>query len=123
MELKIHRVVVKALKEGDRTSFNDGTLTVNRKEIVDMLLKDPRISGVKVELALPGDRTRIIPVKDVVEPRCKLEGPGEVFPGFIGDVESVGQGATLVLGGAAVVTCGRIVGFQEGIIDMSGPVA
>ncbi len=123
MELKIHRVVVKALSEGDKTSFNAGTLTVNRQEIADMLMKDPRFSSVKVELAQPGDSTRIIPVKDVVEPRCKIEGPGEVFPGFIGDVETVGQGATLVLSGAAVVTCGKIVGFQEGIIDMSGPGA
>ena len=59
----------------------------------------------------------------MVEPRCKLDGPGEVFPGFIGDVETVGEGTTLALSGAAVVTCGKIVGFQEGIIDMSGPGA
>ena len=32
----------------------------------------------------------------------------------------VGEGTTLVLSGAAVVTVGKIVGFQEGIIDMSG---
>jgi hypothetical protein len=46
---------------------------------------------------------RIIPVKDVIEPRCKLEGKGECFPGFIGGSETVGNGATLVLKGAAVV--------------------
>jgi glycine reductase len=123
LELKIQKVLVKALSEGDKTSFNAGTLTINRQEIIDMLLKDQRFTSVKVELARPGESIRIIPVKDVVEPRCKVEGPGEVFPGFIGDVDTVGEGTTLVLSGAAVVTCGKIVGFQEGIIDMSGPGA
>lgn len=35
----------------------------------------------------------------------------------------VGSGKTNVLKGAAVVTTGKIVGFQEGIIDMTGPGA
>lgn len=123
MELKIQKVAVKSLVEGDKTSFDAGILKVNSQEIVDMLMKDQRFSSVRVELARPGESTRILPVKDVVEPRCKLDGPGEVFPGFIGDVETVGEGTTLALSGAAVVTCGKIVGFQEGIIDMSGPGA
>ena len=58
-----------------------------------------------------------------IEPRCKLEGPGEVFPGWIGDVENAGEGKTLVLGGMAVLTTGRVVAPQEGIVDMSGPGA
>ncbi len=52
-----------------------------------------------------------------------MEGSGEVFPALSVTWETVGQGTMLVLGGAAVVTCGKIVGFQEGIIDMSGPGA
>ena len=38
-------------------------------------------------------------------------------------MEKAGNGETLVLDGAAVVTCGPIVAFQEGFIDMSGPAA
>jgi len=98
-------------------------LTVDEKAVLEMLRTDSRFAEVAVDVARPGERTRITPVKDVVQPRCKLEGPGEVFPGFIGDVETVGSGKTLVLDGAAVVTCGQIVGFQEGIVDMSGPGA
>jgi glycine reductase len=64
-----------------------------------------------------------MPVKDALEPRCKLEGPGEVFPGFIGPETTVGEGKTLVLEGMAVLTCGRLVAPQEGIVDMSGPGA
>lgn len=123
MKLRIQKALVKALSEGDKTSFDAGNLKVNRQEIVEMLLKDQRFSSVRVELARPGESIRMIPVKDVVEPRCKIDGPGEVFPGFIGDVDTVGEGTTLALSGAAVVTCGKIVGFQEGIIDMSGPGA
>ena len=84
---------------------------------------DDRIESVEVFLDKPGEETRIIPVKDVIEPRVKVSGDGGVFPGYISGVDTVGEGRTHVLKGAAVVTTGRIVGFQEGIIDMSGPGA
>jgi glycine reductase len=42
---------------------------------------------------------------------------------MVSDVDTVGEGKTLVLSGAAVVTTGKIVRFQEGIIDMKGPGA
>ncbi len=35
----------------------------------------------------------------------------------------VGEGRTHVLKGMAVITTGEVVGFQEGILDMSGPGA
>ncbi|MCF7935720.1 MAG: glycine/sarcosine/betaine reductase component B subunit [Synergistales bacterium] len=123
MKLELHSIKVHALAWGEKTEINDGVLSINRQELIDHLSEDERLGGVDVELVHPGDSTRIIPVKDVVEPRCKLEGDSEVFPGFIGDVDSVGEGKTLVLSGAAVVTTGRIVATQEGIIDMSGPGA
>ncbi len=54
-------------------------------------------------------------MKDVIEPRVKVEGAGGVFPpGMVSKVETVGDGRTHVLSGAAVVTCGKVVGFQEG---------
>ena len=53
----------------------------------------------------------------------KVEGKGGVFPGIISKVDTVGSGKTYALKGMAVVTAGRIVGFQEGIIDMTGPGA
>jgi len=59
----------------------------------------------------------------VIEPRVKVEGDGGIFPGMIAKVDTVGSGKTHVLRGSAIVTAGRIVGFQEGIIDMTGPGA
>ena len=63
-------------------------------------------------------------MKDVIEPRVKVSGSGEIFPGVIGKVSpTVGEGRTHALDGCCVVTVGKIVGFQEGVIDMCGPAA
>ncbi len=123
MKLELHKVKVSGLAWGDKTAVRDGILFVNKGELVSMLSEDERLARVDVEFAMPGESVRILPVKDVIEPRCKIEGKGGIFPGMVSDVETVGEGKTLVLEGAAVVTTGKIVRFQEGIIDMSGPGA
>ena len=123
MNLELHKIAIRKLEWGPRTGARDHVLTVNKEELVALLLEDPALKKVEAELVHPGDSVRILPCKDAVEPRCKLEGSGEVFPGWIGDVETVGQGKTLVLEGAAVLTTGRLVSPQEGIVDMSGPGA
>lgn len=123
MKLELCKVAISQLRFGDKTEAVNGTLTINKEELKALLLEDARLASVDFDLAHPGDSTRIMPVKDAIEPRCKLEGPGEVFPGFIGPVETVGEGKTLVLEGMAVLTAGRLVAAQEGIVDMSGPGA
>lgn len=123
MKLELHKVAVRNLRFGGKTQVEGGTLTINTEELKALLLEDSRIASVEFELAHPGDSTRIMPVKDAIEPRCKLEGQGEVFPGFIGPVDTVGEGKTLVLEGMAVLTAGRLIAAQEGIVDMSGPGA
>ena len=121
MKLELHRISVGKLAFGAQTGVSGGVLTINKDELASLLLQDDRLSAVAVDVAHPGESVRIMPVKDAIEPRCKLEGPGEVFPGWIGDVENAGEGKTLVLGGMAVLTTGRVVAPQEGIVDMSGP--
>ena len=123
MKLELHRISVGKLAFGAQTGVSGGVLTINKDELASLLLQDDRLSAVAVDVAHPGESVRIMPVKDAIEPRCKLEGPGEVFPGWIGDVENAGEGKTLVLGGMAVLTTGRVVAPQEGIVDMSGPGA
>lgn len=121
MKLELMKVDVKSVGWGDRTEvLKDGTLKVNKEEFLAHVADGENLKSIGAEIALPGESVRITPVKDVIQPRYKVEGSGQVFPGMISDVESVGDGKTFVLEGAAVVTCGRIVGFQEGIIDMSG---
>jgi len=123
MRLELGRIKVKDIQFGDKMKVAGGVLYIDKNEIEKLVLEDDHIKSVSVELARPGEETRITPVKDVIEPRVKVDGKGGVFPGFIGKVTTVGEGRTHVLSGAAVVTCGKIVGFQEGLIDMSGPGA
>lgn len=120
MRLEVGSVFVKDVQFAGKTEVNGGVLYINKDELAKIAGDDDRIKSVEVFLARPGEPVRIIPVKDVIEPRVKVEGPGGIFPGFLSGVEQVGSGKTHVLKGAAVVTTGKIVGFQEGIIDMSG---
>jgi glycine reductase len=123
MRLELGIIKIEDVQFGDETIIGDGTLYVNKKELINLALQDDRLAEADVELARPGEEVRIIPVKDVIEPRVKVSGPGELFPGIIGKMGTVGAGRTNVLRGATLVTVGRIVGFQEGLIDMSGPGA
>ena len=112
MTLELGHIQIKDMVFGPRTEIVDSTLSVARDELRDFLRgRDDRITALDISLAKPGEATRIICVKDVIEPRCKV------------DREKCGQGRVHILDNAAVVTCGKIVGFQEGIIDMSGPGA
>ncbi|MFR3457524.1 MAG: glycine/sarcosine/betaine reductase component B subunit [Bilophila wadsworthia] len=87
MKLELHRISVGKLAFGAQTGVSGGVLTINKDELASLLLQDDRLSAVAVDVAHPGENVRIMPVKDAIEPRCKLEGPGEVFPGWIGDVK------------------------------------
>ena len=124
MKLELQKAKVKNIAWGDKTALlADGTLQINKEEFIAAAADSEHFKTLDADLARPGESVRVCPVKDVIEPRYKTEGSGQVFPGMLSDVETVGSGKTFVLEGAAVLTCGRIVGFQEGIIDMQGPGA
>jgi len=123
LRLELGNIFIKDVQFGDATKVERGTLYVNKAELLETISGDPRLTKIEIDIAKPGEETRIMPVKDVIEPRVKVEGPGGIFPGMVSKVDVVGSGKTNVLKGAAVVTAGKIVGFQEGIIDMSGPGA
>ena len=123
MKLELGKIEIDDISFGSKTEIKDKTLYINKEELLDEINHDDDIKSIEIDLVKPGESVRIIPVKDVIEPRIKVEGPGGVFPGFIAGEEMVGSGKTLALKGCAVVTTGNIVGFQEGIIDMTGPGA
>jgi len=123
MRLELGRLRIRDVQFASSTRVAGGVLYVDRAAVEGIVCKDERIARASVEIARPGERVRIIPVKDVIEPRVKVRGAGGIFPGLVSKVETVGDGRTHVLSGAAVVTVGKIVGFQEGIIDMAGPGA
>lgn len=120
MRLELGKIFIKDIQFADSSKIENGVLYVNKEELLDAVSGDEHIKSIEFDIARPGESVRITPVKDVVEPRVKVEGPGEIFPGVIGKVDTVGEGKTNALKGMAVVTTGKIVGFQEGIIDMTG---
>ena len=112
MVLEIGCIPVENLEFGQATFLQGRTLVVGKDTLRAFLMgMDDRIRHIKVAIAKPQESTRIICVKDVIEPWCKVTG------------NQPGEGRRLVLRNVAVVTCGKIVGYQEGIIDMSGPGA
>ncbi|HEX7126411.1 MAG TPA: glycine/sarcosine/betaine reductase component B subunit [Thermodesulfobacteriota bacterium] len=127
MRLELARHVVQSLEFGRRTAFEDGRLVVDRDEIRALVLGDPNVRSVEIEIVRPGDRVRIVHCMDVVEPRAKASGSGEVFPGFLGPPVTVGSGRTVVLTGVAIVSTGTWPELtdpwwsnREAIIDMGG---
>lgn len=123
MKLELGKITIKDIQFAEKSEIKDGVLYVSKDDLREVALSEEKIKAADFEVAKPGESVRITPVKDVVEPRIKVEGRGGVFPGFVSGVDTVGSGKTLALKGMAVVTTGPIVNFQEGVIDMSGPGA
>ena len=120
MKLEMGHIFINDIQFGEVSKIENGVLYVAEEAVREIVLEDEKIKSVSFDIARPGESVRITPVKDVIEPRCKVEGKGGIFPGVIAKVDTVGSGKTYALKGMAVVTAGKIVGFQEGIIDMTG---
>ena len=127
MKLELGFIEIKDIQFSKESKLENGILFVNADEAKNFVFGDDDVKAcvkdAHFDIAKPGESVRITPVKDVIEPRVKVEGPGGEFPGVIAKVDTVGSGKTHVLRGMAVVTAGKIVGFQEGVIDMTGPGA
>ncbi len=130
MRLDLGTFPVEEVHFGSRTHWKDGSLEINSEELVKQIMSDPRIAHAKIELAKPGESTRIWPVRDVIEPRIKVKGPGTVYPGVCDRaIITVGQGVTHRLAGVAVIEVSEVLqheaggDFTEVYIDMSGPWA
>lgn len=122
MSYELREIMIKDVMFGEQTALREGIITLNVSEMTELIMEDTRIKAVRFDLAKPGESCRILPVKDIIEPRAKLDG--DVFPGIFKEtMDAAGEGVTYAMKGCAVVTTGPIVGFQEGLIDMSGPAA
>lgn len=119
MKLEHRRIPIETIEFGNEMKVSGKKLVIDKDLLVEELSKVANVKEIKIDIALPGEKTRIIPVKDVIQPRYKVEGaPG--FAGVTSDVAQLGNGIVNILEGAAIVTIGDIVGFQEGVIDMWG---
>lgn len=120
MKLEIGNFNVKEILFGDKTEFQNGVLTINKEEALAVVKEDEHITKADIKIVNPGDKVRLVPVKEAIEPRAKLNGD-PLFPGVTGDLTQAGNGKTHALKGCSVIVVGQHWGgFQDGLIDMSG---
>jgi glycine reductase len=127
MRLELGTFPVRDARFGSRTRWSDGVLEIDREAALAAVREDVLVASARLEIARPGESVRIWPVRDVVEPRVKVEGPGVTYPGWFGrSIETVGRGRTHRLGGVGVVEVSSVNwhdaggDFVDQYIDMSG---
>ncbi len=128
MRLEMAEFPVASIKLGDRFQYHSGELTIDRTAIEHTVLEEKRIEAAWLDVVAPGDKVRITGIRDVVEPRVKVDGNGQVFPGVLGPVEPVGEGRTHRLSGMAVFVTAEYEGTvraglgvqRSAILDMWG---
>ena len=109
MSLELGTFPVQEVQFGSRNRWHEGRLEVSRGELVELVRSESRITDAKTELASPGESTRITHVRDVVESRIKVRGPGAVYPGVCGrPMMVVGEGRTRRLAGLSVVVVSEV---------------
>lgn len=122
MKLEIGNFAVRDVVFGKRTCFQNGILTINEEEAIQALNPEGKLKNVKLHIAKPGESVRILPVKEIVEARTRPDGRA-VFPGETGPTKEAGNGQVYALKGMTVMAVGKYGGWEEGILDMSGPGA
>jgi glycine reductase len=105
-------------------------LTIDPDIVRRLVLDDPRIADVQLELAHPGESVRVLRALDAIEPLHKPGAAVSAFPGFLGPPRTAGHGLTHRLAGFTVVQvtdfpfpASGVQAFEEGVIEMSGPGA
>ncbi len=131
MRLELAEYPVTRIHLGQRVRYDRGTLEIDAQALEELGLKDERISQMSLSVVSPGEDVRVTGIRDVVEPRVKVSGKGQVFPGILGPVEPVGDGRTNRLSGMAVTVTAEYHGTvraglgveRSALLDMSGPGA
>ncbi len=127
MRLEMGTFPVEQISFGSQTRYADGHLQVDKVSVIEAVMQDPRIASANLELAFPGESVRIWPVRDVIEPRIKVDGPGVIYPGACGrSITTVGEGRTHRLSGMGIVEVSSVNWHDAGgdyveiCLDMTG---
>ena len=130
MRLELGSFPVEEVMLAEATRLEGRRLSVAAAD-VEAAVANSAITGVDIQLVHPGESTRITQISDVVEPRIKPHGGGDVFPGLLGPLEPVGSGRTNRLAGLAVIVSGEVPWLgasglfvpRDNFIDTGGPGA
>jgi len=128
MRLEMAEFPVTEIRLGTRFRYESGKLDLDAEELKRSVLQDKRVAEAWLEAVSPGEKVRVTGIRDVVEPRVKVEGKGQVFPGILGPVAPVGEGRTHRLPGMAVVVSAEYEGTiraglgvqRSALLDMWG---
>ena len=128
MQLTLAYHPVTSIRLGAALILDGTVLTVNAEQLRAIVLEDPLIEAVDIEVAAPNDSLRAGPVFDIVEPRAKEAGGSPDWPGILGAPQTAGSGTTHVLTGAAVTmlredSSGDSRGDTGYVLEMSGAPA
>ena len=128
MKLELAEFPVKRVILGNRFAYRAESLEVDEAALLALVRQDPRLCDATLAVASPGENVRITGIRDIVEPRIKISGSGEVFPGILGPVTDVGNGRTHRLSGITVIAAAEYEGTiragttvqRSAILDMTG---
>jgi glycine reductase len=103
-------------------------LEVDTEDLVRLVSQDARIESARFDVVNPGDAVRVTGIRDLVEPRVKIDSETQVFPGVIGPVLTVGEGVTHRLSDMAVLATAAYEGTiragtgvqRSALLDMWG---
>ena len=131
MRLELAEFPVKQIRLARAFRYDGGTLEVDQQALLSLASQDARIEAVSLAVVHPGEKARVTGIRDIVEPRVKIDGGGQVFPGTLGPVEQVGDGRTHRLSGMAVIATAAYEGTaraglavqRSAILDLWGPGA
>src|SRR5947208_3260971 len=111
MQLELGTFPVECVRTGWAAGYADGTLTVDLERLRARCLDDPRVVEVEIYIVEPGESTRIVHVRDVIEPRVKVSGEGHVYPAICGHPpDTVGDGVTHRFSGFAILIAADVPG-------------
>ena len=66
MQLTIHNFPVQKICFGEKNTYQDGCLTLDKEALLTVVKSDPHITWADLRLANPGDALRLCPVKRCV---------------------------------------------------------
>ena len=80
MRLEIQKVKIDSIVFSNETNVSGSQLTIHKEALIQQLKELPNVKDIKIDIAMPGEKKRIIPVKDVIQPRVKVEGNRKRLP-------------------------------------------
>lgn len=107
LKLKIGNFQVRSVCLGEKDAYENGVLTLCKEKAITYLKDcDDHITDLDIVIANPGEDTRIVPVIETIEPRCRVDGR-TLFPGVTDKVSPAGDGELKALKGCCVTVVGK----------------